>query len=234
MEVHKPKFVKGFIAEILVIVIGISLAVTAEHIVEIYQHHKEESGVIKRMVIELQRDSSDLVYNLKYHQKALDADSLLTKWSRKEIELPQDSIVIYASRSMVFTFFASSTAEIDALKGSGKLYLIQDHELLSSILKHYDRYDDFKISTDLTMRISHRLGDMYSDNAGLNTYVSNVQNQEKIYAYNPQELEKNLRGNKRYENLLQEKRVVDAFVIQQTKGALKRLKKIIETLNNQH
>jgi hypothetical protein len=46
MEVHKPKFVKGFIAEILVIVIGISLAVTAEHIVENYQHHKEESGVI--------------------------------------------------------------------------------------------------------------------------------------------------------------------------------------------
>jgi polyhydroxyalkanoate synthesis regulator phasin len=84
------------------------------------------------------------------------------------------------------------------------------------------------------MRISHRLGDMYSDNAGLNTYVSNVQNQEKIYVYNPQELDKNLRGNKRFENLLQEKRVVDAFVIQQTKGALKRLKKIIETLNNQH
>jgi hypothetical protein len=135
---------------------------------------------------------------------------------------------------MVFTFFASSTAEIDALKGSGKLYLIQDHELLSSILKHYDRYDDFKISTDLTMRISHRLGDMYSDNAGLNTHVLNVQNQEKTYAYNAQELEKNLRGNKRFENLLQEKRVVDAFVVQQTKGALKRLKKIIEKLNNQH
>jgi P2-related tail formation protein len=33
---------------------------------------------------------------------------------------------------------------------------------------------------------------------------------------------------------LQEKRVVDAFVVQQTKGALKRLKKIIEKLNNQH
>ena len=112
--------------------------------------------------------------------------------------------------------------------------MIQDHELLSSILKHYDRYDDFKLSTDLTMRISHRLGDMYSDNAGLDTHLSEIQNLEKLYAYNARELEKNLRGNKRFENLLQEKRVMDAFVIQQTKGALKRIKKIIETLNNQH
>ena len=34
MEIHKPKFVKGFIEEILIIVIGISLAVISERIVE--------------------------------------------------------------------------------------------------------------------------------------------------------------------------------------------------------
>ena len=33
-----------------------------------------------------------------------------------------------------------------------------------------------------------------------------------------------------YENLLQEKRVYDAFVIQQSKGALKRLAKITSAL----
>ncbi|MEY3324662.1 MAG: hypothetical protein RLZ11_976, partial [Bacteroidota bacterium] len=38
MEVHKPKFVKGLIAEIFVIVIGISLAVLAERMVEHFQH----------------------------------------------------------------------------------------------------------------------------------------------------------------------------------------------------
>ncbi|MEY4114565.1 MAG: hypothetical protein RLZ76_1258, partial [Bacteroidota bacterium] len=60
MEIHKPKFVKGFIEEILVIVIGISLAVTAERIVESFQHQKEEKGVVSRMIQELKRDSSDL------------------------------------------------------------------------------------------------------------------------------------------------------------------------------
>jgi hypothetical protein len=57
-----------------------------------------------------------------------------------------------------------------------------------------------------------------------------VQNQSKIYAYNPQELEKNLRGNKKYENLLQEKRVLDAWVISQTTGSIKKLNKISAAL----
>ena len=56
MEIHKPKFVTGFIEEILIIVIGISLAVTAERIVEYFQHHKEAKGVVTRMVTELRRD----------------------------------------------------------------------------------------------------------------------------------------------------------------------------------
>lgn len=230
MEIHKPKFVTGFIEEILIIVIGISLAVTAERIVEYFQHHKEAKGVVTRMITELRRDSADLSYNIKYHTKAMDSDSILTRWSKREIELSPDSLIVHASRSLVFTFFASSTAEIEALKGAGKLYLIENHELLSNILKHYDRYADFKITTDACMDYSHRLSDIYKQNATLTTNVVNVQNQDQVYAFNPQELEKNLRGNKMYENILQEKRVYDAFVIQQSKGALKRLAKITSAL----
>ena len=230
MEIHKPKFVKGFIEEILVIVIGISLAITAERIVESYHHHKEEKGVITRMIQELKRDSSDLAFNLAQHTMALTADSLLTKWSKREIELDPDSLKLYTSRSMIFTFFASSTAEIEALKGSGKLYLIENSELLASILKHYNRYDDFKLSTDLTIRLSQQISDLYKDNATLTTNISSVQNLSKIYAYNPQELEKNLRGNRKYENLLQEKRVLDAWVISQTTASIKKLNKISAAL----
>ena len=230
MEIHKPKFVSGFIEEILVIVIGISLAVTAERLVEYFQHHKEAKGVVRRMITELRRDSSDLAYNIKYHKKAMDADSILTRWSKREIELTPDSLIVNVSRSLVFTFFASSTAEIEALKGAGKLYLIEDHELLSNILKHYDRYNDFKITTDLCINLSNRLSDIYKQNATLTTNVINVQNQEQVYKFNPQELEKNLRGNKMYESLLQEKRVYDAFIIGQSQGALKRLAKITSAL----
>lgn len=234
MEIHKPKFVKGFIAEIFVIVIGISLAVTAERIVESFQHQKEEKGVIRRMIQELKRDSSDLAYNLRHHQMALVADSVLTRWSKREIELDPDSLKIYTSRSLIFTFFASSTTEIEALKGAGKLYLIENPELLSNILKHYNRYADFKISTDLCMRMSHQIITLYQEKATLKTDIVNVQNQSKTYEFDPKELEKNLRGNRKYENLLQEKRVYDAFVIAQTNGAMKRLTRITSALIDQH
>lgn len=230
MEIHKPKFVKGFIEEILVIVIGISLAVTAERIVESFQHHKEEKGVVSRMIQELKRDSSDLAYNLRHHQMALVADSILTRWSRREIELEPDSLKVYTSRSLIFTFFASSTTEIEALKGAGKLYLIENPELLSNILKHYNRYADFKITTDLCMRMSQQIISLYEEKATLKTNIINVQDQSKVYEFDPQELEKNLRGNKKFENLLQEKRVCDAFVIGQAKGAIKSLTKITTAL----
>lgn len=230
MEIHKPKFVQGFIEEILIIVIGISLAVTAERIVESFQHHKEEKGVVGRMIQELKRDSADLAYNLKHHQMALVADSILTRWSKREIELDPDSLKIYTSQSLIFTFFASSTTEIEALKGAGKLYLIENPELLSNILKHYNRYTDFKITTDLCMRMSQQIISLYEEKASLKTNIINVQDQSKVYEFDPQELEKNLRGNKKYENLLQEKRVCDAFVISQAKAAIKRLTKITTTL----
>ncbi len=82
MEVNNPNFVRRFIEEILVVVIGISLAVTAERIVQTFQQQKEEKGVISRMTQELRRDSIDLAYNLKHHQLALVADSLLSRWSK--------------------------------------------------------------------------------------------------------------------------------------------------------
>jgi len=104
MEIHKPKFVTGFIEEILILVIGISLAVTAERIVEYFQHHKEAKSVMTRMITELKRDSSDLTYNIRYHTQAMYADSVLTKWSKREIELLPDSITINVSRSLAFTY----------------------------------------------------------------------------------------------------------------------------------
>ncbi len=230
MEINNPNFVRRFIEEILVVVIGISLAVTAERIVQTFQQQKEEKGVISRMSQELRRDSIDLAYNIKHHQLALVADSLLSRWSKGEIELAPDSLKVYASRSLIFTFFASSTTEIEALKGAGKLYLIEDPELLSKILKHYNRYADFKLSTDLGMQTSKQLIELYKANATLQTNIGNLQNLSKVYGFDPQELEKNLRGNRSYENLLQEKRVMDAFVVGQAKQAITRLNAITAAL----
>jgi hypothetical protein len=233
MEVHKPKFVKGLIAEIFVIVIGISLAVLAERMVEHFQHRKEARGVASRMVAELRRDSADLHFNMIHHQLGYAADSLLTDWSRGLIELEDDSLKLYAGRSLNFTFFASNTAEIEALKGSGKLYLIEDEELLSTILKHYDRYADFDLFTSLGQKLSQRISDLYKEHASLKTNM-NFTADALVYEFNAEDLRKNLRGNRMLENLLQEKRVMDAFVIQRSRTALKRTEKIIAQLQGKH
>ncbi|NDB53549.1 MAG: hypothetical protein EB025_05655 [Chitinophagaceae bacterium] len=55
-----------------------------------------------------------------------------------------------------------------------------------------------------------------------------------VYEFNAEDLRKNLRGNRMLENLLQEKRVMDAFVIQRSRTALKRTEKIIAQLQGKH
>ena len=86
------------------------------------------------------------------------------------------------------------------------------------------------MSTDLGMQTAKQLIELYKANATLQTDIGNLQNLSKVYGFDPQELEKNLRGNRSYENLLQEKRVYDAFVVGQAKQAITRLNAITAAL----
>lgn len=134
---------------------------------------------------------------------------------------------------LISLFFASNTSEIEALKGSGKLYLIEDEVLLSTILKHYDRYADFDLFTDLASKLSQRISEIYKEHSSLNTNMVFAAD-ALVYEFNADDLNKNLRGNRMLENLLQEKRVMDAFFIQRSNTALKRTEKIIAALEELH
>jgi len=230
MEVHKPKFVKGFFLEIVVIVIGISLAIGAERWVEHTRESKEAKRVMTRMVAELARDSSDLELNIKYLNRAAVADSLLTEWSQGRLELENDSIAVYTNNSLLYTWFASNTAEVEALKGSGKLHLIENEELLSKLLKHYDRYADFEIYRSWAERISIELMDLYKRNSRITTLLFP---QEPFWVMDGVALSKGLRGNQLFENTLQEKKLVDLFVIARTKNALKRATTLLSELRQE-
>jgi len=230
MEVHKPKFVKGFFLEIVVIVIGISLAIGAERWVEHTRESKEAKRVMTRMIAELARDSSDLEFNIKYLNRAAIADSLLTEWSQGRLELENDSIELYADNSLKYTWFASNTAEIEALKGSGKLHLIENEELLSKLLKHYDRYTDFEMFRSWAERISIELMDLYKRNSKIKTLASQS---DVSYVMDAVALRKGLRGNQLFENILQEKKLVDLFVIARTKVALKRATVLLSELRQE-
>jgi hypothetical protein len=78
--------------------------------------------------------------------------------------------------------------------------------------------------------MSQQIISLYEEKVSLKTNIINVQDQSRVYEFDPKELEINLRGNKKFENFLQEKRVCDAFVIGQVKGAIKSLTKITTAL----
>ena len=128
MEVHRPKFIKGFIEEVIIILVSISLAVTAERMVEHYVHNKEGKEALVRLAAEMKRDTEDFLFNVNIHKNALD-----------------------------FTFFASNTSEYESLKATSKLSYIENHELLSKIIVNYNRYEDFKLGTTIGTDIVQKL-----------------------------------------------------------------------------
>lgn len=230
MEVHKPKFVKGFFLEIVVIVIGISLAIGAERWVEHARESKEAKRVMTRMIAELARDSSDLEFNINFVSQAAISDSLLTRWSQGNLELENDSLTVHANNSLLSTYFASNTAEVEALKGSGKLHLIENEELLFKLLKHYDRYADFEIYRGWVERLVWELTDMYKRNSSLTTRGIF---QQPAYLFNGTEISKKLRGNQLFENTLQQKKLFDLFIVNRTRVALKRATVLLSELRQE-
>lgn len=183
-----------------------------------------------RMIDELARDSSDLEFNVNYVSQEAVSDSLLTRWSQGNLELENDSITIHANNSLLSTYFASNTAEVEALKGSGKLHLIENEELLSKLLKHYDRYADFEIYRGWAERFTLELMDMYKRNSSLTTQGFF---QQPTYQFNGAELSKGLRGNQLFENTLQQKKLIDLFIVSRTKVALKRATILLSELRQE-
>ena len=87
MEVHHPKFVKGFLEEVVIILVSISLAVIAERMVEHYVHNKEGKEALARLAAEMKRDTEDFIFNVNIHKNALDAEDKITAWATGAIEI---------------------------------------------------------------------------------------------------------------------------------------------------
>ena len=67
MEVHRPKFLKGLVEEVFVILLSISLAVAAERMVEHYVHTKQGEAALVRLAAEMKRDVADFKFNVTVH-----------------------------------------------------------------------------------------------------------------------------------------------------------------------
>ena len=214
MEVHRPKFIKGFVEEIFVIVISISLAVLAERAVENWIHHKESKESLIRLRAELIRDSVDLSFNYTVHQNAIIGTQKLTDWSYGKIELADDSLSILTSNSLDYSWFEANTSEFESLKSSGKLSYIEDKELVSKIITNYNRYAEYKHFTDRELSLVHQLSEFYRKNTSFITNGFNLDNLAiKQYSFKRESINKRLRGKSEFEGFLQQKQLEDNWMI---------------------
>jgi len=227
MEVHRPKFFKGFLEEVSIILLSISLAVVAERIVEHYVHTKQGEAALVRLAAEIKRDADDFKFNVNIHENAIKAEDKLTAWSKGEIEISDDSLSIYLSNALDFTFFASNTSEFESLKATSKLAYIENHELLSKIIVNYNRYEDFKLTTTMGNELVQKLFAIIRPSV---KYSFNSIQEQPHYRFDGASIKQHVKGNQEILNLLQEKKLVDAQTLYWNERGLNRANELIKEI----
>ena len=230
MEVHRPKFIKGFVEEILVILISISLAVVAERMVEHYVHNKEGKEALSRLAAEMKRDTEDFAFNINIHKNAIEAIDKITAWSNGAIEMSDDSLATYLSNGLDFTFFASNTSEYESLKATSKLSYIENHELLSKIIVSYNRYEDFKLGTAIGNDIVQKLFAIIRQKT---KYTFNTMEHQPHYLFDGASIKQNLKGNQEFLNLLQEKKLNDTQALAWNQRGFDRTNELIQEIKEE-
>jgi hypothetical protein len=230
MEVHRPKFLKGFLEEVSIILLSISLAVVAERMVEHYVHTKQGEAALVRLAAEMKRDAADFKFNVTIHKNAIEAEDKLTAWSKGEIEISDDSLSIYLSNALDFTFFASNTSEFESLKATSKLAYIENHELLSKIIVNYNRYEDFKLGTTIENDLVQKL---YAVIRPRVKYNFNSIQEQPHYRFDGAGIKQQLRNNQEFLNLLQEKKLLDTQTLYWNQSGFNRTNKLIQQIEEE-
>jgi hypothetical protein len=230
MEVHRPKFLKGFLEEVSIILLSISLAVVAERMVEHYVHTKQGEAALVRLAAEMKRDAADFKFNVIIHKNAIEAEDKLTAWSKGEIEISDDSLSIYLSNALDFTFFASNTSEFESLKATSKLAYIENHELLSKIIVNYNRYEDFKLGTTIENDLVQKL---YAVIRPRVKYSFNSIQEQPHYRFGGAGIKQQLRNNQEFLNLLQEKKLLDTQTLYWNQSGFNRTNKLIQQIEEE-
>jgi hypothetical protein len=230
MEVHRPKFLKGFIEEVSIILLSISLAVVAERMVEHYVHTKQGEAALVRLAAEMKRDAADFKFNVNIHKNAIEAEDKLTAWSKGEIEISDDSLSIYLSNALDYTFFASNTSEYESLKATSKLAYIENHELLSKIIVNYNRYEDFKLTTTIENDLVQKLFAAIRPRV---KYSFNSIQEQPHFRFDGASIKKQLRNNQEILNLLQEKKLLDTQTLYWNQSGFNRTNKLIKQIEEE-
>ena len=231
MEVHRPKFAKSLIEEILIIVISISLAVGAERIVENWLHNKEGKESLKRLRTELIRDSLDLHGNVIEYKSIIKNELRLASWQKSEIVLSIDSVSFLSADILTFMYFASNSSEFESLKNSNKLSYIKNNDLLQKLVQNYDRYNDFNMLFQGSRDRHKDLMELYKNNTIL--VANKPHSGTTFYKVDGALIKKNLLNNRYYQNVIQQKILSDNTLLDLNYNTLKRIRELLVIINTE-
>ena len=118
--------------EFLAVFLGISLSLWVDEYQKSKEAKKLNDQILSRLYDNLEADSIDAEWNHKAHELAYESGNLIFKWC--ENGQPQnDSINLYLSRLAIATIFVNNEEEYNALKSSGRMELLENEDIVSTL-----------------------------------------------------------------------------------------------------
>ena len=136
--------------EFLAVFLGIALSLWVDE----YQKSKEAKNLNNQILIRLhdnlEADSTDCTWNINAHQISMNGIDKILLWNEKRQPF-LDSLDIHLSRTAIFVFFVNNMEEYNSLKGSGRMELLRDEELVKKLHEYYT-YLDWVKNLDALLR----------------------------------------------------------------------------------
>ena len=157
---------KTYFVELLVVIIGISIAFAIDKYAERRKETREMFLALRSVADDLERDINNFDNSqIPNNQARVDElDFVLGKL--KNEDLKNDSLSLYIQRMLSSANSRVTTATYETLKSSGKLDNIPSHELKKAIINHYERnYKQSDYLSNSNIAYSQKLRDYIINNS---------------------------------------------------------------------
>jgi hypothetical protein len=183
MTNHKKSWkhkLKEILVEIIIIVFAVSVSIWFHNWSESLKDHKQEMEFLKGLKTDLQADLKEMKGDTAAYQIILEGVSYFRKVGAGAT-LSADSLKNYYWILFVTVHKQSRTSRFEALKGSGKLDIIENKKLLENTISLYQEiYPTITSGNNaFTDYIENRIGSLIDTHAKLDT-ANNIINLQDI------------------------------------------------------
>jgi len=133
----------SYLAEFVVVFLGVSLSFFAENVREERAERAMERASLERLVRDMDQDLADFPGNLQRLEAGMAAIDRLLE-ARDDPAPSPDSVSADLSDFLQCSIMVANTSEYESLKASGGLNRIQDADFRQRLTENYEMYPDLK------------------------------------------------------------------------------------------